>query len=800
MGMKTPPMARDEGSPGPCSYEQTAFKSVKPRSPSTSFPTTGHKTRDNREESPGPGAYTPPPRSSRSVVFGTSERQPLSSSMQVPGPASYDPKVHDSGPKYTFLARTDHSPANSTPGPCTYSFTQLERVKPRTPGVSMGTGTRKEKEREESPGPAQYQISQKTMGGPKWSLGSKPRGDLNATTPAPGSYEVPSTLRLAGGYTMGHKSTSKLTSDSPGPGAYLSISMRTSSPGYTLGRSPRASTKSLVRDKSPGPETYTPTKLRSAPAVAFGKDRRMSVPCPERTPGPGSYHFLKDSVSGPKYSIKGKSQHTPDEKTPGPGQYDLTKYEKVKSKAPGTVIGKGRRGPSHSRSLSDVPGPGNYEVKPKSTGPQWGFGQGERLRTPTKDTPAPGTYDLPSSHSQQGFTMGARDVLQERNNTPGPGSYDSRPAGSSSPSFSMSKGLRTAAPQHQTPGPSAYQPLVQSAAPTHSFGTARRSSPSFGAETPGPGAYLQPQEHAGPSYSMMARSERDLDISLPGPGHYDPSNLDRLKGRPQSAVIGSERRSREKQDTVSPGPAQYNVSAKTDGPQWGFGSEVRLKTMENSVPAPGAYEIADLSGAHAHSIAGKPVSPKAEASPGPGHYDPALPKSAPVYSMSGGKRGRTAESVGPGPGKYTPVLQKHSPGIKFGSGRSDATLTSTPGPGTYDRSSNIGKGSPGYSMRGRLSTSTGQSGPGPDRYSPSKVSHGGPTYPFGKQPRDPQFGQPGEGVGPGMYYSPLKTTPPHWKFGTEPKGQPSLTDSPGPGQYDFKASVPDVAPYALKSN
>ena len=50
-----------------------------------------------------------------------------------------------------------------------------------------------------------------------------------------------------------------------------------------------------------------------------------------------------------------------------------------------------------------------------------------------------------------------------------------------------------------------------------------------------------------------------------------------------------------------------------------------------------------------------------------------------------------------------------------------------------------------------------------------------------------------------MYYSPLKTTPPVWKFGSEPKDRQPPSDSPGPGQYDVKASVPDVAPYAISN-
>lgn len=665
MGLKTPTKVRDDDGPGPGAYDQTTFKSVKHRSPSTSFPTTGHKTLDGREESPGPGAYTPPPHSSRSAIFGTVVRTSLASNTQVPGPGAYQSPVQKDGPKYSFLPRRDRSPNDSTPGPGAYNVNHLDKFKAREPVISMGTGGRKEKEREESPGPGQYNPSGRGLGGPKWSLGSKPRGDLNETTPAPGSYEIPTTIHK-GGFTMGGKAAPMDNSSGPGPGAYLSTSLRTSSPGFKVGKSSRTIT-SKSRDKSPGPGAYTPTKLHSAPSASFGKDRRQSLPGPERTPGPGAYHLLRDSVVGPKYSMQGRSQRDLGEKTPGPGQYDLSKYEKVRDKAPGVVMGKGRRGPSHTRSLSDIPGPGGYALPEKSGGPKWAFGQQEKLAAPASDTPAPGTYDISQSHSQRGFTMAGKESRRERDSIPGPGHYHSEIIRSGSPAFSMGTKQQPAPVKQEVPGPGAYDPGLQHPIPTHSFGTARKSSPSFGPETPGPGSYDQPKESTGPVFSMAAREERDPDRSSPGPGHYDTSKYDRLKSRPQTAKIGTEPRSRERKEDPVPGPGQYDPASKQQGPVWGFGSEQRDKQGENSGPSPGSYDVGDMRTSQAYSISGKPISPKADASPGPGSYNPPLQKAAPAYSING-KRGRivgqAVENIGPGPGKYTPVLKGASPGIK----------------------------------------------------------------------------------------------------------------------------------------
>ena len=664
MGLKTPTKVRDDDGPGPGAYDDTVFKSVKARSPSTSFPTTGHKTLDAREDSPGPGAYTPPPRSSRSAIFGTVVRTSLASKTRVPGPGTYQSAAREDGPKYSFRPRLDSSLTNITPGPGAYSVSHLEKTKSRVPSVALGTGGRKEKEREESPGPGQYNPSGKGLGGPKWSLGSKPRGDLNSTTPAPGSYDIPSSTQK-GGFTMGRKTTAQDSSPGPGPGAYLSTSLRTSSPGFSVGKCSRGTT-AKSQDKSPGPGAYTPTKLHTVPNTSFGKDRRLSLPGPERTPGPGAYRLLRDSVAGPRYTMQGRSQRDFSEKTPGPGQYDLSKYEKVKDKVPGVVMGKGRRESTHSRSLSDVPGPGDYDVSGNRGGPKWAFGQQERLAAPASDTPAPGAYDPSLSHSQRGFTMAGKDSHTDKDPIPGPGSYDPAIIRSTSPAFSMGTKQRPVPLKHSAPGPGSYDPAAQHSPPTHSFSAARKSSPSFGTETPGPGSYDPPKESSGPLFSMTAREDRNLDSTSPGPGQYDTTKYDRLKSRPQTAKIGSEPRSRDRRGDPVPGPGQYDPAIKSQGPMWGFGSETRDRLGDSFGPAPGTYEVADTRTGQAYSISAKPISPKAEANPGPGSYDPPLQRAAPAYSISG-KRGRIVgqekESVGPGPGKYTPVLGT-SPGVK----------------------------------------------------------------------------------------------------------------------------------------
>lgn len=184
----------------------------------------------------------------------------------------------------------------------------------------------------------------------------------------------------------------------------------------------------------------------------------MSLPGPEKTPGPGTY-IVKDWVAGPKYTMQGRDEKDRSSDVPGPGQYELSGYGKVRDRSPGAVMTKASRTPSrHSKSVSEIPGPGNYQPLRGSSGPKWGFGQGARLKSAASDTPAPGSYNIPEQLGRGGFTMTGREERSITETVPGPGAYTPKMR-DSSPTFKIgSSPRRDLVASSQVPGPGAYTP------------------------------------------------------------------------------------------------------------------------------------------------------------------------------------------------------------------------------------------------------------------------------------------------------------------------------------------------------
>jgi len=125
---------------------------------------------------------------------------------------------------------------------------------------------------------------------------------------------------------------------------------------------------------------------------------------------------------------------------------------------------------------------------------------------------------------------------------------------------------------------------------------------------------------------------------------------------------------------------------------------------------------------------------------------------------------------------------------------------SSPGPGTYTNPSTVPEG-PKYSLRLRYYETRKGNNPGPGYYNPGSEAllQKAPVVRFGKELREASSEQKSvDSLGPGMYYTPPKSRPPHWSFGSQQRRQDVKSLSPGPGAYDLKSTVPDVASYALK--
>ena len=125
-------------------------------------------------------------------------------------------------------------------------------------------------------------------------------------------------------YTMRKRPITIMKSVSPGPGDYRPMHKRSSSSsGFTFGKSSRDRLGLL---KTPGPSDY-PQLVRQSTSASIGAEKRRSYfdPKPARSPGPGAYTQVNQTINGPIYSIKSrKSIENKYNPTPGPGDFRPT--------------------------------------------------------------------------------------------------------------------------------------------------------------------------------------------------------------------------------------------------------------------------------------------------------------------------------------------------------------------------------------------------------------------------------------------------------------------------------------------
>lgn len=112
---------------------------------------------------------------------------------------------------------------------------------------------------------------------------------------------------------------------------------------------------------------------------------------------------------------------------------------------------------------------------------------------------------------------------------------------------------------------------------------------------PGPGDHNTQRNfgEGGSKYTMGLKTTmaQKFGIDQPGPGDYEMSPV--RKGGP-THLIGTGKRSDlgVGKSFLSPGPGQYNLRGKLDGPQVGFGSARRSDKLEKSYdPGPGSYML-----------------------------------------------------------------------------------------------------------------------------------------------------------------------------------------------------------------
>ena len=170
--------------------------------------------------------------------IGSSKRQDLNSSKQVPGPASYNISRDPIHRSISFNRAPKHTRRNSDlPGPTSYNINSNLGSGPHAVIISR----RSLKSSTEIPGPADY----------------TPKDSLHSIK-----------------YSIANKSNNlKIEVGIPGPGAYNNQVQGKNSPRAVIGKAPRVIENNFI---TPGPGSYDPVVAKPAmPKFTFSSTPRM---------------------------------------------------------------------------------------------------------------------------------------------------------------------------------------------------------------------------------------------------------------------------------------------------------------------------------------------------------------------------------------------------------------------------------------------------------------------------------------------------------------------------------------------
>lgn len=398
-----------------------------------------------------------------------------------------------------------------TPGPGNYNPSNKGR---HAPTWKIGSALRGSRIKSGVPGPGQYDVHGQFPGGPKYSMATKAGAfdpTKTATAPGPGQYDPKSNNRPSSAkYTMRAKTVSKSTAITPGPADYNVRNDNLNVPSYKFGNDEKRGLEYGNARYVPGPGNYeynADALHEKYPKYSFGKEKRGDL-LPNKTPGPGQYEY-KNFIGkeAPKITMSAKygSRQGDSRYVPGPGQYDQTNTNKYRPKTPAYRIGTAKRKGLYNSI--DNPGPGQYgpdnctnQVRPKT--PAWKIGTAKRpdLNPGDKLTPGVGNYNI-----SKGIGGGPKYTIVGKGKGPnsnaggpGPGQYDNSDAiYRKNPSWKIGSSQRDddlkRIKREGVPGPGMYEydDRTKIKAPKYRFGTEKRGNIQNN-DTPGPGQYHIP--------------------------------------------------------------------------------------------------------------------------------------------------------------------------------------------------------------------------------------------------------------------------------------------------------------------
>lgn len=265
-------------SPGPGQYE------AKKLTESTFIHTFTRERRSLSSEKlglsvPGPGQYMIKEENAPGIKFGTEERVKTAIS-PVPGPGTYNLPTLVDNKGYSIYGKPKVKEGERSPGPANYNVkTGLENR-----SFSIGRSTRFRYRDNSTPGPGSYSIFAPKKTSSSVFAQAKRESYLNkGAMPGPGAYNIPEKIVEGPSFSIRPKNTVKPLDNSPGPGQYeLKIQERGFSPVFGTSKREKGKNEDI-----PGPGQYSPVTKENV-GVKFGSEAKLRYKKVE-VPGPGAY-------------------------------------------------------------------------------------------------------------------------------------------------------------------------------------------------------------------------------------------------------------------------------------------------------------------------------------------------------------------------------------------------------------------------------------------------------------------------------------------------------------------------------
>mmetsp|Transcript_40106 Transcript_40106/g.52792 ORF Transcript_40106/g.52792 Transcript_40106/m.52792 type:complete len:476 (-) Transcript_40106:347-1774(-) len=433
-------------------------------------------------ETPGPGSY-----GSDNFINKISPRAVGFDSGMKRRPAPYSPFA-SSGHLVKLVADDEDAPGPGAYSPSMHSVTHTaSKFSFASPSSTLRNGSfspeRFPSSKTLPPGPGAYKKSGFEAKGPKQPFGLKtsPRQPETHMVPAPSDYNVLPTNRMQNsgkGFVV--KSATRFDHDKsasmPGPGSYELARSRDNvgaSPSRYTMRSAPGGRLIMKHPESPGPGAHEiKSAIQPSPPKKGQTAKRFENP-DDGKPGAGDYSpSVANRPQSPIYSMRPKTVPAKMESVrsefPGPGNYDQENFtisSQLSSKRMNSTFGSQDR---FNKSATIPPGPGAYvprndfnsrkpsppknTMAPRTKGPSRQFASmyaSKGISIRAADNPGPGAYtpaDNQVSRRPLSHKMGISLKKKDKETTPGPGAYDTRPK-NTGPKYSMSLKLKKAKKQ-----------------------------------------------------------------------------------------------------------------------------------------------------------------------------------------------------------------------------------------------------------------------------------------------------------------------------------------------------------------